>query len=777
MKKIILLCLFLTISLLIPFNLWANTYTFIIGIDKYPNLHNGNLQFAVSDARLFRYVIQKEFYIPDDNIYMLLDEEAKRENIRNTITIKIRDKLTSDDTLIIYYSGHGTRGEDLPPYDESDGLDEYIIPYDAQSGIDKNGEEIILSWSAIRDDDFSSWITSLPVKNIIILFDSCYSGGAEKGIKGFFLKPLATKGGDSFFQDLEKAVTKKIVVFLASSRADEKSIESTRINHGYFTYALYEALKQKEKTDTNKDGSISVDEIYKAVKKKVERVTHKKQHPTLQISSKDVDPKDIEFLPIKKESYIEITTIPSSVEIYIDKKFLGRTPLKQVINPGYHILSLVKKGYKRYEELIALSTGEKKKINVTLKKENTKKEEVDLSIILKGKDGTLLSGYKVALTGTPYAQVTNKSGEANFSNIENQNPIVIVFDKTDNRKIIYTTQISLKESKNKIELVINNVNIASPSFIISPQKETYTFSIFTVPQLKIKIKYPKGWKVVKNNIKKGILFNSESSESYLFQVYRTKRSKDISTLTKYTLVQKKWLSQHRKDYKELKLDKDEKIGEKTGNILIYSYTYKDNIYEVMEFYFEGPDNAYYTALLDVPEGKLDSLISLFEKLIRGIEFESYNTTLFSLFESPEKGFKILYPKKWKVETPNEDIVFYVKNGTKEAIQVLVHTLIKGMGVEDYAKNTDTWLGKNLRNYKKLVDTKIEKPIKGIKRIYTYKKGKDARYVEEYYFVSKYKDKKMGYTLIFERSKSLTKSQIEEFNKIKISILKNFHIGE
>jgi hypothetical protein len=66
--------------------------------------------------------------------------------------------------VFIYYSGHGSQGKDLGEQpDEVDGMDEYILPFDAE----KDDEA---TW--IRDDIFNDWIGSFKAKLIVMVFDS-----------------------------------------------------------------------------------------------------------------------------------------------------------------------------------------------------------------------------------------------------------------------------------------------------------------------------------------------------------------------------------------------------------------------------------------------------------------------------------------------------------------------------------------------------------------------------------------------------------------------------
>ncbi len=61
------------------------------------------------------------------------------------------------------------------------------------------------------------------------------------------------------------------------SGPNEVSGEDDELRHGVFTYFLLEGLRGK--ADTDKDGIITVDEIYRYVSREVPRATGQEQHP------------------------------------------------------------------------------------------------------------------------------------------------------------------------------------------------------------------------------------------------------------------------------------------------------------------------------------------------------------------------------------------------------------------------------------------------------------------------------------------------------------------
>ncbi|MFI4913285.1 MAG: caspase family protein [Sedimentisphaeraceae bacterium JB056] len=231
-------------------------YAVICGIADYSGTLN-DLSYTVNDAVGLRNQLLKDPLWKEENITMLLDDEATYDAIRNSI-LAMAAASDSDDVCLFFYSGHGTTRNDSYPYDETDGEDECLVAYNTN----------------ISDDDFGNWINQLPTDNYIVLIDSCFSGGMIKSsdtsysVKGIG-KSLTLKG-DGFADDIYKSVisTKDLDdngrgIVLTASDYDELSWESAAFAHGTFTYYLLEALKGAG--DTDGDGFVSAEECYQYV--------------------------------------------------------------------------------------------------------------------------------------------------------------------------------------------------------------------------------------------------------------------------------------------------------------------------------------------------------------------------------------------------------------------------------------------------------------------------------------------------------------------------------
>ncbi|MEO8235657.1 MAG: caspase family protein [Flavobacterium sp.] len=244
----------------------------IVGINDYAPIGIGgpDLNGCVNDARDMANTLVICGFTPS-NVRILTNQNATRANMVSYLKWLINESVAGD-SLVFYYSGHGTRvaniGDDL----ELDGLDEAICPHDyASAGV-------------LRDDDFKSIFETLkPGINLDVIFDCCHSGtGTRKmnlELEGFplnesprFIPPMLE---DEFYfnysKDLEVKSTKKASesimttkssitvkgmnhVLWAGCKDNQVSMEGDvgGLTRGYFTYNFCKVLRATSGNITRK---------------------------------------------------------------------------------------------------------------------------------------------------------------------------------------------------------------------------------------------------------------------------------------------------------------------------------------------------------------------------------------------------------------------------------------------------------------------------------------------------------------------------------------------
>jgi uncharacterized caspase-like protein len=226
-------------------------YAVIIGIGEYQD-ERLNLRFSTNDAQGLYNILTDSNYggVPKENIQLLLNKDATDRNIKRALGKWLQQQVKEEDTVIIYYAGHGATEEG----------DSYWVTYDAD--ID------YLYVTALNADDIADMLDRLPSKRVIIFLDACYSATT------IYRKDQA--GSRSSEIPWEKFSGKGQVIMSASD-GKQLSLELDEYQHGVFTYYLLEGLKGK--ADENLDGIVELDEIWIYVKYQVTETARKAGNP------------------------------------------------------------------------------------------------------------------------------------------------------------------------------------------------------------------------------------------------------------------------------------------------------------------------------------------------------------------------------------------------------------------------------------------------------------------------------------------------------------------
>ncbi len=251
-------------------------YAVIIGINDYQNPAIEDLRYSVADARYLRESLTRFARFQEQNVHLLLDDQATFNNIKKEI-YWLGQVAKPEDVVFFYFSGHGTRVTDSDR-NEEDGLDEAFCPY----GTDLEDESTV-----IVDDEIGHWFRRIEAKEVVVVLDCCHSGGAagrsleDDGGRGLNMvhsgaRGAANREADPYSFDL--SLEDKIVI--CGSAADQQSYEDNKLKHGIFTYYLCEGIRGN--ADYNQDQDITTGELYNYTNTKTldfARSLQKKQTP------------------------------------------------------------------------------------------------------------------------------------------------------------------------------------------------------------------------------------------------------------------------------------------------------------------------------------------------------------------------------------------------------------------------------------------------------------------------------------------------------------------
>lgn len=219
------------------------------------------LELTETDARLMEDTLKQKGTF--DSVKVLLAREVTASNVKKEID-GIAAKAGKDDTVVVYFSGHGTMQQDSSA---PNGYRNYLIMFNRPH---------------LSDEMLDGWLSEIDSPKTVLIMDACFSGGiADRGRKGVGDVPIPAGQAGVVLENQSSAMfTERVIV--ASSAANETSVEvHGTINHGLFTYYFSQGMDPKN-GDMNRDKSVTILEAFEWSKKRVTNMAmrlKKRQNP------------------------------------------------------------------------------------------------------------------------------------------------------------------------------------------------------------------------------------------------------------------------------------------------------------------------------------------------------------------------------------------------------------------------------------------------------------------------------------------------------------------
>lgn len=231
----------------------------VVGVGKYTAMPS--LKFTDDDAfRFYSHLKSPEGgALPDNQIEILVDEGATRENILRTMRQYFL-KADENDVVMLYFSGHGLEGCFLP------------VDFDGYN-------------NKLRHEEIRQIFKESKAKHKICIADACHSGTLD------YSGSLASKGPapvslQRYYQAFEDSDGG--IALLMSSKAEELSLEDHGLRQGVFTYYVLRGMKGA--ADANNDYIVTIKELHNYVYAKVRDYTAGAQTPVLTGNYDDMMP-------------------------------------------------------------------------------------------------------------------------------------------------------------------------------------------------------------------------------------------------------------------------------------------------------------------------------------------------------------------------------------------------------------------------------------------------------------------------------------------------------
>lgn len=237
----------------------SKLYGLLVGINEYhPDSPVGSLKGCLNDIQNVEFFLKKHYKkVLSPSIKRLENSKATRENIIKTFQSHLIKKAKENDTVLFYFSGHGSFSKTAKEFKQFDSKaqDESLVCYDSR--LDGKFD--------IADKELAVLLSRINQKaHIIVIVDSCHSGSITRSVvnemnlgkKRYTGKRQNEKprpigsyllDGDNYYQDLIDAgkgisiPNCKHIVISACERDQEAS--ETLEDEGLFSSILMEKLK------------------------------------------------------------------------------------------------------------------------------------------------------------------------------------------------------------------------------------------------------------------------------------------------------------------------------------------------------------------------------------------------------------------------------------------------------------------------------------------------------------------------------------------------------
>lgn len=206
-----------------------------------------DLNYCDDDAREFYQFLRRQYPSSRNSIILLQDAQATTKNVLTNL-IRVFKGAGQNDQLIFFFSGHGSEG--------------FFLPYD----FDESSDHVLFH------KDVRRIFSIAKTRRKMIFADACRAGSAN-------IKPTYRESSllQAYYRELKQQ--KGGIMLMMSSRWEQNSIESNKLQNGYFAYYLLKGLNGR--ADKNSDGLIIIDELYRYVRAQVRAGTGNRQTPII----------------------------------------------------------------------------------------------------------------------------------------------------------------------------------------------------------------------------------------------------------------------------------------------------------------------------------------------------------------------------------------------------------------------------------------------------------------------------------------------------------------
>jgi hypothetical protein len=226
----------------------AEDRALLVGIGNY-EIEAASLPGIGRDIRSM-HDMAGELGFDERQVLVLQDRAATLAGIRIAVQRHLIHGVSSDDRVLLYFSGHGTQ---VPDYngDEEDGVDESLLPFDAKLVSSRGRQQLV---NVLTDDELETMLAAIPAGEIVVIVDACHSGTVTRApVDPDNLPEVASVPKSFIYEGMPepgKTLTKTMKVsgetynYVGLSAAADNELAIATENGSLFTAALVAELRE-----------------------------------------------------------------------------------------------------------------------------------------------------------------------------------------------------------------------------------------------------------------------------------------------------------------------------------------------------------------------------------------------------------------------------------------------------------------------------------------------------------------------------------------------------
>ncbi len=225
----------------------ARRIALVVGNNEYDDPTFPALRWAENDAAEVGRILEDPNYGGFDRVVYLLGDKARRDRVLSEL-VSLRNDLRRQDTLVVFFSSHGTMKLD------AQGAPQLFL-------VARDTRPADLRGSAIELSELQRFFSEIRAERKALILDACYNGQGKSALQPTVQQRVAR---------LEDPPTLSRTVRLGESEAHlfastvgRPAREDDTLKHGVFTYHLLEGLTwNQDASDANGDGVVTTYEAH-----------------------------------------------------------------------------------------------------------------------------------------------------------------------------------------------------------------------------------------------------------------------------------------------------------------------------------------------------------------------------------------------------------------------------------------------------------------------------------------------------------------------------------